>query len=162
MQILRRLERPIHANRLRLGRAGVVSLEFAIVAPILIALLGGATDLGMAIERSIRLTSAARAGAFYAALAPNDTSNAASAFVTSLLSDLSGLNVSVTLACQCPASTSATTGPAVNCGTTCAAGLAKYVTVVARAPFTSLFPLSASLPFETIGATTGRAVARIL
>lgn len=154
----------MRGGRRRFGEAGIITVEFAVVAPILITLLGAATDLGLAVERSIRLSSAARAGALYAAQAPGDTTNAAKSFVSSLLSDLSGVNVpTLTISCQCPSSTSVTTGPTVSCtSNTCTTGVAQYITVVVTAPFTSIFPLSAKyLPFETIGATSGRVVARI-
>ena len=37
------------------GRGGVAAVEFAIIAPVLIMLLGGAVDIGTAVDRSIRL-----------------------------------------------------------------------------------------------------------
>lgn len=145
----------------RLGRAGAAAAEFAIITPMLLAPLGGAADLALAVARSTRLLGAARAAAEYATLAPNDTSNRAASLATSLISDFSGYSVTVTLSCECPGSVSSSSGTVVSCSSTCATGLAQFVTVTANAPFTPLFPFSSILPFESLGATSGRAVARI-
>lgn len=43
--------------------AGVAAVEFALIAPVLLTLLAGAFDLGRALDQSIRMESAALAGA---------------------------------------------------------------------------------------------------
>lgn len=148
------------AKHLARGSFGTAAAEFAIVAPVLLSLFGAAMDLGSAIERSIRLANAARAGAQYATAAPSDTTGASS-LASSLITDLTGSSVTVVATCACPSSTTTSTGNAVPCNSTCGSGMAQYITVTVTAPFTPIFPFSSMLPFETIGSTTGRVVARI-
>ena len=143
------------------GARGIATAEFALVAPLLLLLLGAATDLGSAIERSIRLQSASHAGAMYGSLMPDDKTNAAQSLAASMVSNVPSAAVSVTMTCQCPLTTAATTGPVVNCSIICPAGLARYITVDVSAPFTGVFPLSNYMPFETIGALAGHVVARV-
>ena len=143
------------------SRAGVAAVEFAIIAPVLITLVGAAVDLGTGVERAIRLENAARAGAQYATRTPSDTAGARAAALATL-SDWS--NVTVTagpMACTCPTS-GASGGPVVGCGTTCPTGMARYITVTASRPFTPIFPTSALIPFNNLGTSTASVVARIL
>lgn len=144
------------------SRAGIAAVEFAIIAPVLITLVGAAVDLGTGIERAIRLENAARAGAQYATRTPSDTAGARAAALATL-SDWS--NVAVTagpMVCTCPTS-GASGGPVVACGTAiCATGMARYITVTASRPFTPIFPTSTLIPFNNLGTSTASVVARIL
>lgn len=54
-------------------RRGVAALEFAITAPFFILMLLAAVDFGRAIDQSIKLETAARAGAQYGFVFPDDT-----------------------------------------------------------------------------------------
>ena len=54
-------------------RRGVSALEAALLTPLLLLVLLGAYDIGNALQQSIRLESAARAGAQYAFVNPRDT-----------------------------------------------------------------------------------------
>src|SRR3954468_19227017 len=64
-------------QRCRTDRAGAALVEFALIAPVLISLLGGAVDLGGAIALSLRVENAAHTGAQYATRMPSDTTGAA-------------------------------------------------------------------------------------
>lgn len=59
------------------ARRGVAALEFAIVLPILLTILLGATDFGRFSHSRIAIVNAARCGAAYASLNPHDSSNPA-------------------------------------------------------------------------------------
>lgn len=58
---------------LRRRDRGVSALEFVLVMPVLLLIMVGITDLGNALQQSIRLESAARAGAQVAFTRPADT-----------------------------------------------------------------------------------------
>ena len=58
-------------------RRGLAALEFAIVLPILITILLGATDFGRFSHSRIAIVNAARCGAAYASLNPYDSTNQA-------------------------------------------------------------------------------------
>lgn len=145
-------------------RTGVAAIEFALIAPLLITLLGAAVDLGIAIDRSIRLENAARTGAQYATRAPSDTAGAQAAALASstAIADWGGATVTVgPMFCTCPPANAGTGGPGVGCTSTCATGLARYITVTATRPFAPIFPTSAFIPFNNLGASTGQVAARV-
>lgn len=143
-------------------QSGASMVEFALIAPLLIALLGGATDLGGAIALSLRVENAARTAAQYISRKPADITGAQNVALTTL-SGVSGAAVVVgSMVCQCPPTGSATGGAVVDCTTnTCATGLAQYISVTATAPFTPIFPTSSLLPFNNITGTTGNVVVRL-
>ncbi|MDB5316891.1 MAG: hypothetical protein JWO24_2735 [Rhodospirillales bacterium] len=133
-----------------LNRRGVAAVEFAVIAPVLIILLAGAANVGLAVDHTIQLSNAARAGAQYAIANQNDLTGAA----TAALAALPGSNPPPTaiMTCTCPPSGQSTGGTAVGCTTTCATGMARYVTVtVTMAP-----PQIAGLAFNV--ATGSRTV----
>ncbi|MDA8233114.1 MAG: pilus assembly protein [Magnetospirillum sp.] len=109
--------------RLAACRRGVAAVEFALAAPILLVLVLGLADFGMATNERMRLTSAARAGAQYAMGNPTDSAGTRQA----TLAAANGLNsgtVSVTLSCGC------NDGSTITCGGTCPTSAPwTYVTV---------------------------------
>jgi Flp pilus assembly protein TadG len=142
-------------------RSGASMVEFALIAPLLISLLGGATDLGGAIALSLRVENAARTAAQYITRKPSDTAGARTVALNTL-SGVSGASVVVgAMVCQCPPAGSATGGAVVNCTSTCATGMEQFFTVTATAPFSPIFPTSRLLPFDTITGTTGNVVVRL-
>jgi Flp pilus assembly protein TadG len=142
-------------------RAGAALVEFALIAPVLISLLGGAVDLGSAIALSLRVENAARTGAQYVTRKPSDTSGAQTVAVGTL-TGVSGASVVVgAMVCQCPAAGSANGGAVVACTSTCATGMAQYITVTATALFTPIFPASSLLPFDSLTGVTGSVVVRL-
>jgi Flp pilus assembly protein TadG len=56
-----------------LGRRGLAAVEFAVAAPIIMLVFGAVYDLGRAIDQTIRLANAVRAGAQYALAYPDQT-----------------------------------------------------------------------------------------
>lgn len=121
------------SRQLAADRRGAAALEFAFVGPALVAILLSVADLGVAVQQSIRLEGAARAGAEYAASFPTDAAGIRAA----VLDALPGwTNVSVptpTMWCECPGA-----GGAVGCGTTCQAGLKRYISISASRPLARL------------------------
>jgi hypothetical protein len=101
------------------GIGGVVAIEFAIVAVILIIMMVCTVDLGMGFYRKMQVQNAAQAGAQYAAARGFGESSIASA-VTAATS-FSGISASPapTQFCGCP-SIAGVAG--VGCGSTCSGG----------------------------------------
>ena len=58
----------------RVGRHGAAAVEFAIVLPVLVTILLGATDFGRISYTTIALANAARSGAAYASMNPYNSS----------------------------------------------------------------------------------------
>lgn len=147
----------------QLGTRGVAAVEFALIAPILISLFGAAVDLGRGIERAIRLETAARAGAQYATLKPQDGAAILSA-VNTALTGVSGASISVGgIVCNCPDANGAPSGSTDSsvCGNTCATGMARYRTITITAPFTPIFPTSRYVPWNALGTVSRNVVARL-
>ena len=159
--------RRLFASLPRLARdcTGVAAVEFAVVAPVLITLLGAAVDLGTAVDRSIRLENAARTGAQYATRKPGDATGAQTAAMAALTAvpGWSGATVTVgQMQCECLSANGAGGGnlSSANCSATCSNGMARYITVTAMRSFTPIFPTSAFIPFNNLGASTSSVVAR--
>ena len=147
----------------QLDARGVAAVEFALIAPILISLFGAAVDLGRGIERGIKLETAARAGAQYATLKPNDDAGILDA-VSNSLSGVSGATMSPgIIECDCPDANGASSGTPSSsaCSNTCANGLARYRTITVRAPFTPIFPTSSYVPWNSLGTISRNVVARL-
>jgi Flp pilus assembly protein TadG len=127
------------------GEGGTSAVEFALAAPILMALLVPMADLGMAFSDQIQVQQAAAAGAQYAALHPwNSNSATAIANAVTAASTLSSVTASPapSQTCGCPSGSAITTA---TCGSTCSDGqpTGYYVIVNAQAPYTPKLPYSA-------------------
>ncbi len=129
-------------------RRGIATLEMALLAPFLMLLLLAAFELGSAIEQSLRLETAARAGALHAAALPTDMAG----IEATVRAALDGwTNVTVTppaLLCECPGSGT------IECGGTCASAIERFVTIQATRPFSGVLLTN----FPTL---TGHVVQRI-
>jgi Flp pilus assembly protein TadG len=124
------------------GIRGVVAIEFAIVAIVLVVLMVCTVDLGMGFYRKMQVQNAAQAGAQYAAargFAESSITNAVTA-----ASSFSGISASPapTQFCGCPSNTGVTS---VSCSATCTGGSApgNYVSVSAQGTYTTIlsYPL---------------------
>src|ERR1041385_1438773 len=110
---------------------GNAAIEMALIAPVLVLLLVGIADFGMAVYRKMQVQHAAQAGAEYAMVhgfdsaAITTTITAATAMTGSTASPVQAQS------CGCASGTTVTTA---TCGTNCAAGTAAgtYVTVSAQ------------------------------
>jgi Flp pilus assembly protein TadG len=112
--------------RLLRQRRGVAAQEFAIAAPALILLLMAVIDFGRAIDQSIRLETAARAGAQYGLVYPDDTAGI-NARIGAALAGWSDWTAQVGLTCECASPGACTTG------------CAQLLTINVSRPFTAAF-----------------------
>jgi hypothetical protein len=146
---------PSFLARLLRDREGSISVEAALVFPVLLLRLIGLTDLGLAVRHKMVLDGAARAGA-QLALADADDLAAIEAVVLdagSLTAD-SPPTIDVHHFCEC------SDGTAIACDASCAAGLERhrYVSISVANQHDTLFsyPMIANpLPLG------GRAVFRL-
>ena len=132
---------------------GTAAIEFALVAPLLILLLVGTTELGLAIRDADRAQQAAAAGAAYAVEHGWDSAGIAAAVTSG--SSAKGVSASPApvLFCGCPQTAGVTVA---DCSVTCPDGSSarQYVRVsatLARASLmSSTLPLPASLTRQSI------------
>jgi Flp pilus assembly protein TadG len=125
------------------AKGGSAVLEFALGAPLLIALLVPVVDFGIAYSEQIRVQNAAQAGAQYAILhlwssaSPAAISNAVLAASTVSMLTASPAPIQT---CGCPSGSAVTLAP--TCSSTCSDGqlAGYYVTVSAQAPYISVMP----------------------
>lgn len=113
-------------------RSGVSSLEFALVVPVLFAMLIGLVDWGLAIDARIQLRSAVRAGAQYALRQPTDSAGIAAA-VRVAASDLSLSVDDPVIWCECA-------GAAAGCTGGCQGGMQRFLSVTASRPYAPITP----------------------
>ncbi|MEO3474539.1 TadE/TadG family type IV pilus assembly protein [Roseomonas sp. CAU 1739] len=92
-------------------RRGVAALEFVLILPVLTLIMITTADLGNALQQSIRLETAARAGAQYAFSYPSDTTGITDQVRNSLTGWPVGTGITIptpTLRCVCPGNASVT------------------------------------------------------
>jgi Flp pilus assembly protein TadG len=139
--------------RRRVARSGTAALELGLVAPVLVLLIGGTIDFGMAFWTVMQVGNAARAGAAYALL--NGYNNSAIQTAVTSATSLSGVSASPAPStyCGCPTTTGVTnkgTPPTNGCSSSsskCSDGFypRTYVKVSATASYTSVVPYVATL-----------------
>lgn len=106
-----------------IGDKGVAALEFALLFPLLMAIILSMYDIGRAVHLNIRLAEAARLGAEYGVRAPSDDAGITST-VTNALPGWTGVVVDpVERSCVCPGS-----GPAL-CSSSCSVPMTRYLKV---------------------------------
>jgi Flp pilus assembly protein TadG len=124
-------------------RRGVAAVEFALVCTLLLILLGGITDYGLALLDKSRLANAVAQGVQYAFLNPTSSSSQIQTVVQNS-SVLTGVAATVAgPVCKCitgtttPALTSATT-----CSTACADGTqpGTYFVISANYTYNAILP----------------------
>jgi Flp pilus assembly protein TadG len=71
---------------------GAAAVEFGLLLPLLMLLLGGLIDLGFYFNAQVSLTHAAREGVRVESIRPNQGSGAAAAAYTALRAPLTGVN----------------------------------------------------------------------
>jgi Flp pilus assembly protein TadG len=135
------------------GRSGTASVEFAITAPLLAALLTGIADLGLLANNTAVVDAAVRAAGQYARASPLDSDGVSpDPNIAAIIRAYSTLTSSATVTYAPPSNTSQTypfcecdDGSSVNCSTgTCATGgKHTYVTVTATVNYTPIIPWSA-------------------
>jgi Flp pilus assembly protein TadG len=129
------------------GRRGTAALEFALVAPLFLLIALGGYDLGTAIQTSMRLERAARAGAQYALTQPRDHEGIRAATIAAW-PELALSDVPLpTETCLCQATP-------VSCPAECAETLVWTLSISARREIRPLI-------IPTLAARSGSAVLRL-
>lgn len=123
-------------ERMRTRTKGTALVEFALVAPLLLLVLAGVLDYGMALRTASSVASAARAGAQYGSMSPGNAADTAGIRNAALNAapGVSGLNISSARSCQCSG------GGAVDCTASCSTGrMLVYVQVTAQTTVSTIF-----------------------
>jgi Flp pilus assembly protein TadG len=130
------LVRIAHANR------GLAAVEFGLIAPVLIALLLGLFDFGLAYQQQLNVNAAAEQGASYAVTNGFDTTQ-----ITNVVTRAGGIQASPapTETCGCPNATSgitASSSPTPPCTVKCPDGSypGVYVSVTALLSYSTVVP----------------------
>jgi Flp pilus assembly protein TadG len=118
--------------------SGNAAIEFALIAPFLMAVLIGVVDLGTALYKRMEVVNAAHAGAQYAVVKGWDSTAIQNA-VTAATS-LASISASPAPMKSCGCANGMAIAIAT-CGSACPSGAvaSTYVTVSAQAPYTPLF-----------------------
>lgn len=148
-------------NRLRadLCRSlrGYAAIEFALIFPVILALIGGVTDFGLYILARSRLADAVAYGTQYAFL--SGTAAGANASINAAVTKvaratLTTATVSVTgPACYCTSGTNPPTLATQNCGTNCPITLAlpgQYVIIQGSYVYAPIFPTTTAYLSNTM------------
>lgn len=135
-------------------RDGVGAVEFALMLPILVLLLAGVADFGLAVNEKMRLVSAARAGAQAAYNASGETAGVVAAVQQASGLDSQAVTIASQKACGCMS------GAAAACDGTCADGngLRTYVSVTVTELWT---PVIVSSVMDGTVTITGTATLRV-
>jgi len=137
----------------RRNRAGTAAVEFALVAPVLLLLLGGLLEFGWAVWSDSALCNAVSQASYHAFLSGSNVSTSSLVTIAEKGSALSGVTATASApACYCASGTPATRSPAASCTTTCADGTSPgvYTTIIAQYSVPSFAPM---LPTPTITET---------
>jgi Flp pilus assembly protein TadG len=128
---------------------GTGAVELGLLAPVLLLLLLGIADFGMAYWQQMQVANAADAGAQWGMSNPYDAASIQT--VATSATNLSGIAVTPSEYCGCPASTGVTI---YSCNSTCPDNsLAKsYIVVNARICYSTLFTWP-GLPYCSTGAS---------
>ena len=156
--------RPLSAG----DRRGVAALEFALVAPVLLLLLGGVTDFGLVMSGKSQLANGVAQGVQYALLQGPGVSAANVKAMVQNGASRAGLAATVTVtitgpACYCVAGTPASlvaSTPALSASYTCtvtcpspAMAPGAFVTVAASYAYQPLMPFYSKLANTTVHET---------
>jgi Flp pilus assembly protein TadG len=144
-------------RRLRRDEAGASAVEFALLAPVLCLLAAGVIDTGIYIVRTMEVNAAAQAGADFALANGWNAAGVAAAVQNATNSPLAiTANPAPTLTNGCLQNGAVVQAAGQLCPDGEAAG--QFVTVEARAPFTTLMPWPG---LETHNQISARAQVRI-
>lgn len=117
-------------------KRGMALVEFALMTPLLLLLLAGVVDYGMALRTASEVTAAARAGAQYGSQSVVKAADTAGIRAAALNAapGIQGLTISSARSCQCPE------GGSVSCSGTCPGGrIMVYTQVTAQASASHIF-----------------------
>lgn len=138
-------------------RRGLSAVEFGLVAPFLVLVLSGLVDLGHALQRTIVLENAARAGAHLAMSLPQETA----AIAAAARAALGGVEATVTVTppdCRCADGSVAASCDGLACPGTPPTPARVFVRVTVSAPYEPIIGTGRHLLPATL---RGEAVARV-
>jgi len=121
------------------GRRAIATVEFALVAPLLMLLLAGVLDFAMLLRTATCAASAARAGTEYGSRSASAAVDYAGMEAAALNSapGVSGMTAAATRSCVCG------DGSPVDCSGSCASGsMLVYVQVTTQAAARTVFHYS--------------------
>lgn len=141
------------------GQRGVAAIELVLVLPLLLILLSGIVEIGLAAMQAIQAQSAAEAGGLYASAYGAGSPSAIQGAVLSATSAPGVTAPAPVVYCGC-ASGNGITSTGSDCVSLCPDGKlpGQYVTVTATVPHTTILPFL-NLPLPT--QFTGTAVVRV-
>lgn len=117
----------------RVDRAGNVAVEFALVCPVVLMLLAGIVDYGLAINSKMNLSSAVRAGLQHAMQDGVGLVQVEQSVLSALNGNTEDAAVTTTQICECP------DGSAVDCFDTCPSGRRRtFIRIEASRPHATL------------------------
>jgi Flp pilus assembly protein TadG len=119
------------------SRRGIATVEFALIAPLLLLLLAAVVDYTMLMRAAIAVADASRAGAQFGSLNTGNAANISGIESAALNAapDISGLTATAAQVCKC------SNGNTVKCsGGTCPSGPVRtYVQVTVKTTVSALF-----------------------
>jgi Flp pilus assembly protein TadG len=124
-------------RRLARDERGAAALEFALLTPVLVLLVGGVVDCSRLIAQTLQVAAAAQAGADYAQRRGWDLQGVTTA-VSAATPIAAAASPAPTLLTACVSGGDIVSTTAAACSGGDAPG--RFVTVSARAPFSPLFP----------------------
>jgi len=141
------------------GQDGNAAIELALISPVLLILLAGVVEIGMAAYQAMQVQSAVAAGILYAA---NNGASNLTAIGTAVVNATGTAGITATPApttfCGCPTSGTVVSQGA-DCTTVCSDKTApgQYVTVNAALPHQTIMPfLKLPLPASLTASSTVR------
>ncbi|WP_448187482.1 TadE/TadG family type IV pilus assembly protein [Azospirillum sp. sgz301742] len=140
-------------GRLAANRDGNVAVEFALLLPLLILILGGVIDFGRAFYDRMALESAARSAVQYARQSPSDSAGIQLAALGAGGVPSTATVDALQVFCECP------DGSSVGCNAVCASGgtVLRFLSVTVRENFETMFPYpGVSSPLALAGSATIR------
>jgi Flp pilus assembly protein TadG len=122
-----------------MSERGVASIEFALLAPMLLLMLIALVEIGLTSYQAMQVQSAAEAGALYAAKYGWNSAGIQAAVVTATAATGLTATPAPLTYCGCPQTTGIST---VSCGATCTGGTApgQYVEVHASVTHQMILP----------------------
>jgi hypothetical protein len=122
------------------NQSGSVAAEFALMAPILVLIATGIADFGMLATKSVGLAAAARVGAEYARVYPDDTSAIQHAMQSAM-----SFSPPLSFPAGFPRSCECNDGTPITCSGSCATvgrpgPNRMFIRITANQPFTPLAP----------------------
>jgi Flp pilus assembly protein TadG len=119
-------------------RRAIATVEFALVAPLLLLLLAGVLDFAMLLRTATCAAYAARAGVEFGSGSSTASSNytGIEAAALNAAPGVTGMTATATRSCQCSG------GGAVSCSGSCTGGMMIYVQVTTKVTAPTVFNYS--------------------